>query len=185
MPTADLLPAFPLTILVAVPEHLIVLDGMRKDADLLTVTAMKASPQHGHRLRGRERQRASRPQHRDGEEEEGRAAAAPICKRQTAAQQQCHPRTRAQLPQTDSPSGLLLRLFRRFSMDVLYPPQLVSTRYVYKSQSQIRRGWGNNKEYMRGAHPLPCNVFRYRADMMHLHSTFLLTLGMLSRALQR
>ena len=66
VPTADLLPAFPLTILVAVPEHLIVLDGMRKDADLLTVTAVKAPPQHGHRLRGRERQRASRPQRLDG-----------------------------------------------------------------------------------------------------------------------
>ena len=44
------------------------------------------------------------------------------------------------------------------SMDVLYRPQLVSTRCVYKCQSQTRRGWGNNKEYMTGTHPLPCNT---------------------------
>ena len=68
VPTANLLPAFPLTILVAVPERVVMLEGMRDEADLLTVTAVKVPPQHGHRLRGRERQWASRPQRRDGAE---------------------------------------------------------------------------------------------------------------------
>ena len=68
VPTANLLPAFPLTILVAVPERLVMLEGMRDEADLLTVTAVKAPPQHGHRLRGKERQSG----------EEGRAAPAPM-----------------------------------------------------------------------------------------------------------
>ena len=46
----------------------------------------------------------------------------------------------------------------RASMDVLYQLPLVSTRCVYKCQSQTRRGWGNNKEYMTGTHPLPCDT---------------------------